>query len=77
MIRFYISTAPTWPNNFRLFLIEINSAIANNLKSIRMMKMQCVTIAIYPKIYKCVSDYMKIYHHPFWTFYGHFAYEAR
>ena len=28
----------------RLLTIEINSAIANNLKPIRMMKMQCVTI---------------------------------
>ena len=40
---------------FRLFTIEINSAIANNLKPIGMMKMQCVTI--YPNIYECVSDY--------------------
>ena len=39
---------------FRLFTIEINSAIANNIKPIEMMKMQCVTI--YPNIYECVSD---------------------
>ena len=40
---------------FRLFTIEINSAIANNLKTIGMMKMQRVTI--YRNIYECVSDY--------------------
>ena len=41
---------------FQLFTIEIKSAIANNLKTNGMMKMQCVTI--YPNIYECVSDYM-------------------
>ena len=51
---------------FRWFTIEINSIIANNLKSIGMMKMQCVTI--YPNIYECVFDYMKIHHDRFWTF---------
>ena len=45
---------------FQLFTIDINSAIANNLKPIRMMKIQCVTI--YLNIYECVSDYMEIYH---------------
>ena len=44
---------------FRLFTIELNPAIANNLKPIRMMKMQYVTI--YPNTYECVSDYMKIH----------------
>ena len=33
----------------RLCTIEINSAIANNLKPIGMIKMQCLTI--YPNIY--------------------------
>ena len=47
----------------RLFTIEINSAIANNLKTIGMMKMQCVTS--YPIFYECVSDYMKIHHDRF------------
>ena len=37
--------------------------------------MQYVTI--YPDIYECVSDYMKIYHDRFWTFYGQFAKKAR
>ena len=59
----------------RLFTIDITSAIANNLKPIGMMKMPCVTI--YPNIYECVSDYMKIYHDHFWTFYGHFPNEVR
>ena len=59
----------------RLFTIEINSEIANNLKPIRMMKMQCVTINL--NIKECVSVYMKIHHDRFWTFYGHFANEAR
>ena len=52
---------------FRLFtieinstIIEINSAIANNLKPIGMMKMHCVTI--YPNSYECVSGCMKIHH---------------
>ena len=45
---------------FRLFTIEISLAIANNLKPIGMMKMLCVTI--FPNIYECVSDYMKIHH---------------
>ena len=40
-----------------------------------MMKMQYVTN--YPNIYEYVSDYMKIYHDCFWTFYGHFENEAR
>ena len=48
---------------FRLFTIEINSAIANSLKPIGMMKMQCVTI--HPNIYECVSDYMKIHQERF------------
>ena len=48
---------------FRLCTIEINSAIANNLKLIGMMKMQCVTL--YPNIYECVSNYMKIHHDRF------------
>ena len=39
---------------FRLFKIEIHSAISNNLKPIGMMKMQCVTI--YPNIYECISE---------------------
>ena len=30
------------------------------------MKMQCE--AVYPNIYKCVSDYRKFYHDRFWTF---------
>ena len=59
---------------YRLFTIYVNSAIANNLKPIGMMKMQCVTM--YPNIYECVSD-MMIRHDRFWTFYGHFANEAR
>ena len=58
---------------FRLFTIEINPAIAENLKPIGMMKMQCVTI--YPNIYECVSDYMKIHHDRFWTFYVGFTIE--
>ena len=37
--------------------------MANNLKPIGMMKMECVTI--YPNIYGCVSDYMKIHSRPF------------
>ena len=42
---------PTWPNILvRLFTIEKNSAIANSLKPIGMMKMQCVTV--YPNIYE-------------------------
>ena len=51
---------------FWLFKIEINAAIANNLKPIWLMKMQCETV--YPNIYECVSDYMKIHHDHFWTF---------
>ena len=47
----------------RLSTIEINSAIANNLKPIGMIKMLCV--AIYPNIYQCASDYMQIYHDRF------------
>ena len=46
--------------------IVINSAIANNPKPIRMMKMKSVTI--YPNIYECVSDYMKIHYDRFGTF---------
>ena len=56
---------------FRLFTMEINSAIANNPKPIGMVKMQCVTI--YPNICECVPDYMKIYQDSFCTFYRHFA----
>ena len=48
---------------FRLFTIEINSAIANDRKPIGMIKMQCVTI--YANIYECVSDDMKIHHDRF------------
>ena len=44
---------------FRLFMIEMNSAIANNLKHIGLMKRQCVTIHL--NIYECVSDYMEIH----------------
>ena len=62
---------------FRLLMIEINSAIANNLKPIGMMKMQCVHVTLYPNIYGCFSDYMKIHHDCFFTFYGHFANQAR
>ena len=40
---------------FRLLTIELNSPIANNLKPIGKIKMQCVTI--YPNIYECASDY--------------------
>ena len=44
-----LSPGPTWPNIFfQLFTMEINSAFANNLKSIVLMKIQCVTI--YPNI---------------------------
>ena len=57
------SPGPTWPNIFRLFTIEINSAITNDMKPIGMMKIQCVTI--FPNIYECVSDYMKIHHDRF------------
>ena len=53
----------------------MNSAIANNLKPFGNMKMQYVTI--YSNIYECVSDYMKIHHDRFLTFYGHFVNEAR
>ena len=60
---------------FRLFTIKVNSAIANNLKPIGMMKMQCVNT--FPNIYECVSDYMKIHHDRFRAFYGNFANEAR
>ena len=63
--------APLAEYFFRLFAIEIHSAIGNNLKPIGMMQMQCVII--HPNIYECVSDYMKIYHDRFWKFYGHFA----
>ena len=35
------------------------------------------TMVDYPNIDACVSDYMKIYHDRFWTFYGHSANEAR
>ena len=48
---------------FRLFTIKINSAIANILKPLGIMKMQCVTI--YLNIYECVSDYIKIHHDRF------------
>ena len=48
---------------FRFFTIEIDSAIANNLKPIGMMEMQCVTIN--PNICECVYDYMKIHHDRF------------
>ena len=48
---------------FRLFTIEINSAILNNLKPIGMMKMHCVTI--YLNIYECVSDNMVIHNDRF------------
>ena len=41
----------------------MNSAIVNNLKPIGIMKMQCETV--YPNIYACVSDYMKIHHDRF------------
>ena len=51
---------------FRLFATEINLAIANNLEPIGIMKLQCETV--YPNIYECVFDYMKIYHDRFWTF---------
>ena len=64
-------------STFRLLTIEINSVIANNLKPIEMMKMQCVHVTIYPIIDGCVSDYMKIHHDRFFTFYGHLANEAR
>ena len=47
----------------QLFTLDINSAIASNLKPIGMMEMQCVTII--PNIYECVSDYMKINHDRF------------
>ena len=59
----------------RLFTIEINSVIANNLKRIGIMKLQCVTIC--QNICECVSDFMKIYHNRFLTFCGHLANEAR
>ena len=49
--------------SFRLFTLEINSAIANNLKPIGMMKMQCVTVC--SNIYECVSDYMEIHNDSF------------
>ena len=45
------------------------------MQPIGMMKMQCVTI--YPNIYECVPDFMKIHHERFWTFYGYFSNEAR
>ena len=48
---------------FPLFTIQINSAIVNNLKPIVMMKIQCVTI--YPNIYECVSENIKIHHDRF------------
>ena len=48
---------------FGLFTIALNSAIANDLKPIGMMKMQCVTV--YPNIYECASDYMKIHYDHF------------
>ena len=52
-----LSPGPALPKTFsRLFTTEINSAIANYLKSTGMMKIQCMTI--YPNIYKCVTDYM-------------------
>ena len=49
----------------RLFTIEINSAIMNNLKPIKKMKMQCE--AVYPNSHECVFDYMKNHHNRFWT----------
>ena len=39
-------------NNFRLSTIDINSAIANNLKPIGMMEMQCVTM--YPNVFPII-----------------------
>ena len=59
----------------RLFTLEINSAIANNLKPIGMIEIQCVTI--YPNIYESVSDYMKIHRDRFPTVCCHFANEGR
>ena len=50
----------------RLLYDRDNSAIANNVKPIGIMKKQCETV--YPNIYECVSDYMKIVHDRFWTF---------
>ena len=47
---------------FRLFTIEINTGIANNLKPIGMMKMR---VTIYPNTYECVAVYMKIHHDRF------------
>ena len=67
---------PHLPEYFsRLFTIKMNSAIANNLKPIEMMKIQFLTI--YPNVYECVSDYMKIHHGRFWIFYGHLANKSR
>ena len=40
-----------------------------------MAKMQYVTV--YPNIYECASDYMKIQFDHFWTFYEQFANVAR
>ena len=48
---------------FRLFMMEINSAI---MKPIRNMKMQWEIV--YPNIYECVSDYRKIHHDRLWAF---------
>ena len=58
-----------------LFTIQVNSAIANNLKPMGMIKMQLVII--YPNIYACVSDDVKTHHDRFRTFYGHFTNKAR
>ena len=39
---------------FRLFTIEIHSAIPNNLKPIGMMEMQCVTIRIFTNVFPII-----------------------
>ena len=59
---------------FRLFTIEINSANANNLRLIGMMKIQCVTV--YPNNYERVFDYNEDSSRTFLNIYGHFANEA-
>ena len=59
----YLVTSPLSRIFFRLFTKEINPAIANNPKPIGMIEMQYVTI--YPNIYECVSDYMKMQHDRF------------
>ena len=45
-----------------------------NLKPIGMMKMHTT---VYPNIFECVSDHMKIHLDRSFTFYRHFANEAR